>query len=623
MVSDLWAASEHGDLAKVLELLGSGNVDIEIKDNEGATPLIAAVKNGHRDVVDALLDKGADPLNASHQGVPETYTSDPAIVDLLRAAAASKRPESHPAAEVNGYIPDGQHPPRGYYMPPPGPFYYPSMPPPEGAVPFFPPPPPPQHNGEHPQHQSTAPGAGSNLPPPEIARLIPCRYFPACRYGASCMFAHPPGPYMPPPPPPPSGQYPASYENGGSPPYPPNFYPMPPPPPNYPSPNGMPPQHMPPMSPQSAAQGIPPPPPPQSMMHSRSASEMLSPVQGAFPAGMPAPMPYGPTSPISPAAYPNGVPPPQPHPIPIPPMALGGPQSPQVYPQTAVSPPGHVYEPQIDIAQSLPPPHSAPAQQQSYPPPQQGPLEMQKTSPPLANGEMPPMNGHRDSVSHNRRGSFRRGPAFGNRKPPCAFFPTGRCRNGDECRFPHIMPDQHPSHQGPPPFMGRGARFRGPPHHVNGNGNGHANGMNGIEESMGNLGLRDDQVPAHRGRGSDRGTNSASSSHARAMPGKNGVPMANGSGRPSPKPIMPKQRVPNADEFPVLGGSTTPPRGVNGAANGMNGPTAAQVLQAAAPTRKELVKDFFRGAPAQPQVCWPRSLRLAHSLTHLPPVRSR
>jgi len=54
---------------------------------------------------------------------------------------------------------------------------------------------------------------------------------------------------------------------------------------------------------------------------------------------------------------------------------------------------------------------------------------------------------------------------------------------------------------------------------------------------------------------------------------------------------MVKQRVPNADEFPVLAGSTTPPArspGVNGSlpnGNGHAAPTAAQILQAPRPVR--------------------------------------
>lgn len=75
--------------------------------------------------------------------------------------------------------------------------------------------------------------------------------------------------------------------------------------------------------------------------------------------------------------------------------------------------------------------------------------------------------------------------------------------------------------------------------------------------------------------------------------------------RTDKKPPPTKQRVPNADEFPVLGGSTTPPSrspGTNGTpptVNGINGhgPTAAQVLQAPPPFRKEGGKDV-RGSPA-------------------------
>jgi len=56
-----------------------------------------------------------------------------------------------------------------------------------------------------------------------------------------------------------------------------------------------------------------------------------------------------------------------------------------------------------------------------------------------------------------------------------------------------------------------------------------------------------------------------------------------------------KQRVPNADEFPVLAGSTTPPaRSPGSLVNGHvhSGPTAAQVLQAPAPIRKDSGKEF-------------------------------
>lgn len=53
----------------------------------------------------------------------------------------------------------------------------------------------------------------------------------------------------------------------------------------------------------------------------------------------------------------------------------------------------------------------------------------------------------------------------------------------------------------------------------------------------------------------------------------NGRPERANRGGNSPNP---KQRVPSADEFPVLSGSTTPTATVNGF---HHGPTAAQVLK--------------------------------------------
>ena len=46
-----------------------------------------------------------------------------------------------------------------------------------------------------------------------------------------------------------------------------------------------------------------------------------------------------------------------------------------------------------------------------------------------------------------------------------------------------------------------------------------------------------------------------------------------------------QQRVPNADDFPVLAGSVTPPAR-SPVVGPISGPTAAQVLQAPAPFRK-------------------------------------
>jgi RNA-binding, Nab2-type zinc finger len=316
-------------------------------------------------------------------------------------------------------------PSKGYYMPPPGAYaYYPGMPvpsAPEGSVPYYP---PVMQPGDD-QHQTG--GALSNLPPPEIARLIPCRYYPACRYGSSCMFAHPQGPYyqnaMPPP-----GQYPAPYDGMGPPPYPPNFYPMQHPP-FHPA-NGMPP-HLTPVSPQAGPQSAPPQPPPP-MAHTRRNSEIMPPVQAQGPyspagAPTPAPVPYSAMSPISPS-YPNQGAAPLPLSISsLPPLnhppPSGGPQSPQTaYPASAISAPPaiHSYDPRRE-----PNGHYAPPAQPTQRPVQE-PNGIQKPVP----VHVPDGFGHRDGPNHHRRGSMRRQSFGSSRKPPCLFFPSGRCRNG-------------------------------------------------------------------------------------------------------------------------------------------------------------------------------------------------
>jgi len=76
-------------------------------------------------------------------------------------------------------------------------------------------------------------------------------------------------------------------------------------------------------------------------------------------------------------------------------------------------------------------------------------------------------------------------------------------------------------------------------------------------------------------------------------PKPNGV---NNGPRVDKKPVTKQQqRVPNADEFPVLTGSITPPSrspGSNGSfTNGHSGPTAAQVLQAPPPVRRDSAKE--------------------------------
>lgn len=222
------------------------------------------------------------------------------------------------------------------------------------------------------------------------------------------MFAHPQVPYMQGPPPP---QYPAPYDPMNPGPYPPpTYYPVPPT--SYgASPNGAPMNLM---------------SPTQSFAHARSGSDVVSPIQGPFsPVNGQPPMSFG-VSPVSPT---YGHPGPMPGQVP--------PLSPlQTHPANGQSPPPHgMYPPISPSAQGMVPPYAMPSQ---YPP--QG----------MPNGESAdvvspksPVHGHpqgdgygpgpmnREAMTHHRRGSARR-PSFGGRggKPPCLFFPSGRCRNG-------------------------------------------------------------------------------------------------------------------------------------------------------------------------------------------------
>lgn len=393
------------------------------------TPLIEAVKNGHGEVVRVLLEKGtwqictifcfplivacprlsnsgADPTNSSAQGPPEQHTSDPAILEILSSARNKMTSHTVPMEQNYSHDPSNDAP-KGYY-PPPGPYYYPMPPPmmPDGGVAYYQPLPPPPH------HMSDPSGL-SNLPPAEIARMIPCRYYPACRYGASCMFAHPQGPYLQGPLPPPA-QYPSPYDPMNPAPYP-SYYPVPPPS-FQSSPNGASMPTVSPTLPTNVPSSIPPP-----MAHSRNNSDLAPPVQSGFPpAGVP-PMPYG------------VVPPPYGHagPIPIqmqPHSPMAGPHSPQqsMYPS---APPGAM----------IPGPSQYPVQQPivggPYPPQgiSNGHLHDPTTSPksPLQHTQPDGYGpGHRETYGHHRRGSGRR-PSFGvGRKPPCLFFPAGRCKNG-------------------------------------------------------------------------------------------------------------------------------------------------------------------------------------------------
>ncbi|KAI1789760.1 hypothetical protein LXA43DRAFT_892167 [Ganoderma leucocontextum] len=573
MVSPLWKASSEGNLESLIELLKEATpVDIEVKDFTGVTPLIEAVKIGHVEVVRILLDKGADPTNGSSQGPPESYTSDPAILELLTAAKSKigQSPGMHPdGAYSQEQQPDASNvdPASAGFYPPPGAYYYPPMPAPppmmpDGSVPYYVPP-PPMPTGHNPN------GMG-NLPPPDVARMIPCRYYPACRYGSSCMFAHPQGSYIQGPIPPPA-QYSAPYDPMNPGPYPPpTYYPIPP------SPYGA--------SPNGAPNHMSPPP----ITHTGSGSDAMSPVQGPFsPSSGQPPVPYGMVSPVSPTYL---------HPAPVPIPGPVPPLSPLQTSPTAAQPPPQpaMYPPMSPNGHRVAPPYAIPPQYATQSISNgDATAVISPKSPvhghPPADGYAPgPIN--RD-MGHHRRGGPRR-PSFGGRggKPPCLFFPSGRCRNGDDCRFPHVLPDGPGNHY-PSHFSARGGHRPRPPFH--------ANGVAMLEEKFAAMTTtQDDKAPIHVHNGTGTSTTDSSRSQS-AEPGQKGRPPFKPNGnfannvRPDRKFGAPKpQRVPNADEFPVLGGSAPSSRASsNGTTTpGYSGPTAAQVLQAPAPRKDGLTR---------------------------------
>lgn len=60
---NLFAAVRAGDYAQVCTILKQGRDGVTARDSDGATPLHYATEAGYRDIVDALLDAGAD-INA-------------------------------------------------------------------------------------------------------------------------------------------------------------------------------------------------------------------------------------------------------------------------------------------------------------------------------------------------------------------------------------------------------------------------------------------------------------------------------------------------------------------------------------------------------------------------------
>lgn len=114
------------------------------------------------------------------------------------------------------------------------------------------------------------------------------------------------------------------------------------------------------------------------------------------------------------------------------------------------------------------------------------------------------------------------------------------------------------------------------------------NGHGNLAEKLTNLNLRDDQ----RLKNNTERPNEGTLNKVRPQPNGKHQNLSGFNGHHNhikKAQHTRQQRVPSADEFPVLAGSITPPKFVNG--NGHIGLTAAQVLQAPPPMRKDVSKD--------------------------------
>ncbi|CAO1615602.1 unnamed protein product [Parajaminaea phylloscopi] len=273
--SPLFQAAQAGDAAAIRALLDGDaerqSIDIHARDENGQSALLLACKSGSEEAVRELLARGADRHEALAAGFGQNAS---AVAAVLNEQQQQPMFASIPTDIYGGYqLPDGSIAYGGYpaYTPfqggaaPGQPTFYhdPVMFPHPGAQAPYAPFPPMRPRGPsgsfaplgvtspNGQPSSLAHGSPNGLtharkpsavgkyPPPEVAKTIPCRFYPNCRNGASCIFAHvdsPAGGMMHPEtqqsqhegeaqnsmPPPPPGYY------GMPGPYPPPFFMMPP-----------------------------------------------------------------------------------------------------------------------------------------------------------------------------------------------------------------------------------------------------------------------------------------------------------------------------------------------------------------------------------------------------------
>jgi hypothetical protein len=274
---------------------------------------------------------------------------------------------------------------------PPAPTHFAPMPNPASSsefagsefAPIFP------GNGQHRTSVSQERHHDANkLPPTEVSKTIPCRNFPNCRYGDACVFQHPQPQHFYP-----SAPYqPAEFVPGGFPGMP-MYYGMPPPAPFVP------------LDAQTPA-FAPPMPPAQ---HRQSVDVNGAAAAAVSPAA-PAPIP------LNGSVETNGVP-----------AQSSAPsqQAPVFHPRAAGM-------------------NGFPVNQMPFP--QQAGFDQSKKGhhvKRMSFGGVPKaawaVNGGGPAATLARQAAL---GSWSNGQPPaCVFFQNSKCRNGEMCKFPHIMPD--------------------------------------------------------------------------------------------------------------------------------------------------------------------------------------
>ncbi|WVW84725.1 hypothetical protein I302_106760 [Kwoniella bestiolae CBS 10118] len=416
-IGELHAACAEGRLEDVRAVLSRGLEGLESLDvNTGCTPIVLAIRENHHDVVRELLSAGAIVP-------PPGLTNDPLMLSIL-----CLQPMYGIPPQFMGM------PPQDFYQQP---GFYPAEAQQQHQRGMFMPLPPSGPAGPRKDGVTSSPNGGNpnNLPPAEVSKTIPCRNFPNCKYGNSCVFFHPRHqPFFPsahgPAPIGPNGSFiPQGYENGYPAPYPPVPGPYFIPNPNNQAfvPNQVDQQQQLPASdiPQESQQ-------PSDIQHDQQQQQQQHVPSAIAPVFVPGFQPSGDMmSPPPPPAGQFGM-------SPLSPSMLGS-SLPSIPPAeaffAAASPPPTGFMPPLPPV-AMNGPVAAHARRQSFNQQQFG-----MPGKPFGHGKKPSFSGGAPKWMGRPpapNGAAKLGSWKDGNPPPCAFYNQGNCRNGEFCKFPHL-----------------------------------------------------------------------------------------------------------------------------------------------------------------------------------------